>query len=165
MTGWDFLYEGEKIALGTIKERRNLMWFAFPEGVDQISVEQQIFRPEHKDKDGRQFFRAPDHFAPTILGQPGFARVEQPEGAPEDLPKDDPQRSAALDQMATEVGALQEEVVRLRAENADLIKERDALLASNKGLEEELDAQDKELTKLRESIPTHDPVSETKSKK
>lgn len=128
------------------------MWFAFPEGIDQLSVEQQIFRPEHKDKDGRQYFRAPDHFAPAILGQTGFARVQRPEGAPEDLPKEDPRGNAALDQMATEVSALQDEVMRLRAMCNEVIQERDALKATNQTLGEELEALDKEMEALRAKV-------------
>jgi len=128
------------------------MWFRFPEGIDQISVEQQQFHPEHKDKDGNLYFRAPDHFAPTILNLQGFSRVEQPEGAPDDLPHEDPQAKTALDNMASEVSALQDEVVRLRAENNDLIKERDALQAANDSLQKELDAADKKVEDLEAQL-------------
>lgn len=103
------------------------MWFKFPAGVDQISVEQQLFAVEVKDEAGAGFFRAPDVFAPTILNLPGFARADPPEGAPEDLPPVDPKRAEAVDKLSAEVESLREENQRLRQELGAARRERDAL--------------------------------------
>jgi len=44
------------------------MWFRFPEGTESCAIEQQSFTSEFRDTIGRDWFRAPDHFAPAILG-------------------------------------------------------------------------------------------------
>lgn len=128
------------------------MWFKFPDGVDQISVEQQVFIPEHEDKkSGGRFFRAPDHFAATILGQPGFERVQQPEGAPEDFPKEDPRSAKVVDELSLANQALQQELVMLRQENKDLAAERDGLKKSIENLEDQLDKREAEIDELKKS--------------
>lgn len=114
------------------------MWFRFPEGVDQISVEQQLFHPEAEDDEGRKFFRAPDHFAPTLLGLPGFSRSEPPEGAPEDLPPSDPKRAEAVDKLSAEMESLREENTRLRQELGAARRERDGLQTKVDDLESEI---------------------------
>lgn len=115
------------------------MWFKFPEGVDNISVQQQNFRSEAQDKEGGDYFRAPDHFAPIILELPGFSRVmTPPEGAPADLPKEDSETSLALGSLASQVDALKQDNQNLREENANLIRERDALVIQVATLEVEV---------------------------
>ncbi len=96
------------------------MWFLFPEGSDRISVQQQEFASEFVDADGRQYFRAPDHFAGIILDQPGFRSVKPPEGAPEDLPLADPLRDGAIGQLGSQVDALKLENTSLKAANTEL---------------------------------------------
>ena len=44
------------------------MWFSFPDGTSGCSIEGQNFSAEFQDKEKREWFRAPDHFAPKILG-------------------------------------------------------------------------------------------------
>lgn len=106
------------------------MWFRFPEGIDNISVEQQNFQSEYEDKDRVKYFRAPDHFAPVILDLQGFTRMATPpEGAPPDLPKEDPEASRALGNLASQVDALKQDNLNLREENMALIAERDMLSA------------------------------------
>jgi hypothetical protein len=126
------------------------MWFRFPDGTDQVSVEQQIFREEHKDEGG-SYFRAPDHFAATILGLGGFSRVEQPKGAPEDLPKEDPQATRAIDELSTVNTALQQELIQLREDNKNLIVERDSLQRLVDDMQAKLDEQDAEIADLKSS--------------
>jgi hypothetical protein len=84
------------------------MWFRFPEGTREISVQLQNFFPEAKDEDGRDCFRAPDHFAPIILDLPGFGQGK-PIGNPKDLPKDDLIKDTALSQLAGQVEGLKVE--------------------------------------------------------
>jgi hypothetical protein len=43
------------------------MFFAFPNGIHEIAIEQQNFKPEFVGDDGREWFRAPNHFAQKIL--------------------------------------------------------------------------------------------------
>lgn len=139
------------------------MWFKLPDGVDQISVEQQIFREEFSDDKGR-YFRAPDHFAPIILGQTGFERVTQPEGAPDDIKAEDPRRGKAMDELADANTALQAEVVQLRQEVKDLTAERDALNTSVSSLESQLDEADKKIAELESAADDPDTKSSSKKK-
>lgn len=44
------------------------MWFSFPPGSSGCSIQSQNFTSEFTDAEGRDWFRAPDHFAPKILG-------------------------------------------------------------------------------------------------
>lgn len=96
------------------------MWFRFPENVGGISVAGQEFKPEVQDDAGRKYFRAPDHFAPQILGEEGFAATAPPETDLPDLPKADPARDSAIVMLQTKVDALTMERDGLQAENASL---------------------------------------------
>lgn len=114
------------------------MWFRFPAGTDQISIEQQTFAVEHEDKDGVKYFRAPDHFAPIILGLGGFTRVDQPEGAPKDLEPIDPKRAEVTDKLAAEVASLQEENQLLRQQLGEARRNHDELRTRHDDLHTEL---------------------------
>lgn len=114
------------------------MWFKFPPGTDQISIEQQIFSVEHKDKDGVGYFRAPDHFAPMILDLSGYTRVAQPEGAPEDLEPIDPKRAEATDKLAAALAASQEENQLLRQQLGEARRNHDELRTRHDDLQTEL---------------------------
>jgi len=124
------------------------MWFKFPEGTTQISIEQQIFTAESEDKDGNAYFRAPDHFAPIILGLGGFTRAMEdqlPKGAPPDLPKADPERAAAIDVLSADHAALKEQYQLQVDQNAAMHKElQDALTA--------LDGAQKEIARLQAAL-------------
>lgn len=114
------------------------MYFKYPSGTDQISVEGQNFKVDAKDEHGNQYFRAPDVLAATILGLPGFSRAEPPEGAPEDLPPSDPKRAEAVDKLSAEIEALREENQRLRQELGAARRERDELQTRLDDLEAEI---------------------------
>jgi hypothetical protein len=87
------------------------MWFMFPPEADRISVQQQEFVTELKDKDGRGLFRAPAHFASLILALKGFAPVtDVPEGAPADLPIQDPLRDGAIHDLTGKITTLEGQV-------------------------------------------------------
>lgn len=103
------------------------MWFQFPEGTTALSVQQQEFCIEAVDKDGRGYFRAPDHFAGIILDQPGFRSAIAPEGAPEDLPVADPLHDNTITQLSAQVDTLRFENSNFRAIIAELSAERDDL--------------------------------------
>ena len=91
------------------------MWFAFPEGTDAITVQLQEFHVEAKDEQGREYFRAPDHFAAIILDLPGFKTAKPPEGSPADLPLADPLRDGAIGQLTSQIDALKAENESLKA--------------------------------------------------
>lgn len=101
------------------------MWFRFPEGVSEISIQQLNFKAEWEEegevKDGNtvrkvtwQFFRAPEHLAPYIMDLKDFAAVGQPEGAPDDLAPGDPGSSTTIQSITGQMNSLQEENLRLR---------------------------------------------------
>lgn len=92
------------------------MWFTFPEGVKGIAVELQHFAPEFRDESGRDYFRAPDHFAPRILTIKGFAIADPPEGAPEDLPRADPLRDGAISELTRFSESQKIEIQNLRSD-------------------------------------------------
>lgn len=129
------------------------MWFAFPSGCSGISVELQQFVPEVKGEDGREYFRAPDHFAPRILEIKGFAIANDlPANAPADLPKADPLRDNAITELTAasesqkrEIQSLREDViagnstiVALRNDNAKLAEALKISLAKIEELEEQI---------------------------
>lgn len=104
------------------------MWFEFPAGSDRISVQQQEFLVAHTDKEGRNFFRAPDHFAGIILDLPGFRTVSNPgPDFPPDLPKENAARVEAIGQLGGQVDALRAEMDGLKALLATTSAERDEL--------------------------------------
>lgn len=137
------------------------MWFRFPEGTTQISIEQQIFEAEVTAEDGSTYFRAPDHFAPTILGLGGFTRVAEdqlPKGAPPDLPKDDPARAAAIDVLSADHAALKEQYQLQVDQNAAMHKElQDALT--------QLDGARKEIAQLQEALDKVEDAKKAGTKK
>lgn len=120
------------------------MWFRFPLGCTEISIQQQTFHAEHegveRDVEGketvRQYFRAPDHFAPIILDLGGFNHVGQPAGAVDDLTPGNPDQAAAMDSLAAQLTSATERNITLQTalgEAANMIqaleKERDDLKA------------------------------------
>ena len=107
------------------------MWFRFPEGVGGISVEGQEFDPEFVDKEGVSYFRAPDHFAPRILGEDGFRAVAAPPDANlPDLPTVDTSREGAILALQAKVDALELEREGLRTQVASLTTDIEALRAA-----------------------------------
>jgi FtsZ-binding cell division protein ZapB len=129
------------------------MWFIFPVGATSITVEQQPFKVEIEDVEGRGYFRAPDHFAPQILAIAGFGRASPPEGAPEDLPPSVGGQNEPVKVLVGEIEGLKLEVQRLtedansvkaanaalRTENAELTRKLDIAENRVKDLEDELD--------------------------
>lgn len=96
------------------------MWFRFPQGTTGISVEGQYFQAEVIDEEGFGHFRAPDHFAPAILGQTGFEARGAPPGTDlPDLPQADPERDSAIVRMAAQVQSLERENDALRQQLAE----------------------------------------------
>lgn len=124
------------------------MWFNFPPGTSEISIQQQVFRAEAFDKEGRGLFRAPEHFGPFIMQLKGFGVArEVPEDAPEDLPQVDPVRDNAISDLAASVNVLKSENEHLRASLSEVSMERDNLkvklhekTAEAANLQEDLDA-------------------------
>jgi hypothetical protein len=91
------------------------MWFAFPKGVDRITVERQEFRAETKDVQGRDCFRCPEHFAPKILAIAGFILAgELDANAPADVPNTNLDLDAAVRAMAAQKDANEMEIRGLR---------------------------------------------------
>lgn len=126
------------------------MWFRFPPGAESITVELQNYLPEWTapDAEGKEqkFFRAPDHFAPTILALPGFGSVPQPVGAPDDLAPTTGASASALEHVSAQVASLKDENESLRAqlvEAAGMLKDyQQKLMDAHKRLAE-LDAEGK----------------------
>lgn len=130
------------------------MWFKFPEGCSNISVEQQSFSIEVVDGDGRGYFRAPAHFAARILGtNMGFAAdVIPPDGAPEDLPRADPLRDGAISELTGTNEALRMELGGMRSDlEAERAKVR-ALETARNNLNEKVRAQEELIANLKEQI-------------
>jgi hypothetical protein len=106
------------------------MWFRFPPGAESITVELQNFGTEWSalDADGKEqkFFRAPDHFAPTILALPGFGSVPQPDGAPDDLAPTLGAQASAFELASAQLSSAKDENESLRnqlAEAAGMLKD------------------------------------------
>lgn len=115
------------------------MWFQFPENVGGISVAGQEFKPEVVNG-GKSYFRAPDHFAPQILGEDGFKAVAAPPNTDlEDLPGADPSQATAIAQLQAKIDALTLERDGLRAQNIDLTEKLSTALV----LEEVLNGKKK----------------------
>jgi hypothetical protein len=125
------------------------MWFRFPEGVGAISVEGQEFIPEVRDSAGRNYFRAPDHFAPKILGEQDFVAAT-PETDLPDLPQADPDRDSAI--------------VLLQTQVSSLTMERDGLAAENASLKLQLEELQKEPAGVPDQ-PTEPPIEDTAKRK
>lgn len=146
------------------------MWFKFPSGTTEISVERQNFIVEATDSEGNGYFRAPNHFASTILSLKGFAPAEQPEGGPKDLDPNDVLRNGAISDLGKQVVALTQELsdaksglISLNAELRATQTERDQnkLLAEKYRLElEDLknDIEEGEKTTLTSPGPVLTPT-------
>lgn len=112
-----------------------MIWFRFPPGVTQISVQQMAFNAEHSD-DAGAYFRVPDHFAANILALGmGFTQVARPQGAPED-PVAEPNESAeAIQSLGAQISELQtklDEANRLKvAAESDRERLADELFNAN----------------------------------
>lgn len=139
------------------------MWFRLPEGCGGITVERQEFSPEFRDDDGNAYFRAPDHFAPRILEMKGFAVVETPPGAPDDLPKADPLRDGAISELTRTVAARDIEIQNLRSDLGSASARIIALTNEKADLQRKLDASEQLVEGLREELEDK-PAVETKGK-
>ena len=127
------------------------MWFKFPQGVESAQIELQNFGAEYKDGDGRGYFRAPDHFAANILLLPGFEMTGQPEGAPEDLPKEDLTRGNTIEVLGLENSAL-------RARLAEIAVDRDQWKLRTLEAETKLGNAEADLKELQEKEPSNGAV-------
>ena len=119
------------------------MWFQFPEGTTEISVQQMNFKPEFEDKFGGKYFRAPDHFAPIILALPKFKAVaDMPEGAPEDAGVDFTLGgdNLTIRQLTADLGAARLENEQLNAALASFRAESEDLKLQNYNLKNDLEA-------------------------
>lgn len=117
------------------------MWFMFPRETTGITVELQGYGIEALDKDGRGYFRAPDHFAGRILDIPGFEIADVtklPSDAPEDLAKVDPIKEANSTLLTGKIQTLELENEALRASLATVKMERDELTLSLANAQAEL---------------------------
>lgn len=133
------------------------MWFSMPKGCGGITVERQEFSVEAKDDKGVGYFRAPDHFAPRILSLgAGFAMATPPEGAPADLPKDDPLRDGAIVELTKVSEAQKIEIQDLRADLIAATSRVTAFNNENTELKTKLMAKEKEIEELREQLEDKD---------
>ena len=100
------------------------MWMRFPRGVDHVNCQLQDFKTEAKDKDGRGYFRVPNHFAPILLNINGFEVAEPPEGTDlTDLPQSDPLRDGAIAELTARATGAIAELASVRADlNATMAK-------------------------------------------
>ena len=128
------------------------MWFRMPQGCSGISVELQSFRPDI-NFEGRDYFRAPDHFAPRILAIQGFELVDKPpEGFPEDIAKADPLRDGAIAELTKSVEALKMELGGVRADLNSCVAKAGALAAEKADLTTKLEAATAKITDLEEEL-------------
>ncbi len=116
-----------------------MTWFRFPLGVTEISVQNQNFRTEARDAEGRSYFRAPEHFTPLIVDLPGFYRTEAPEGAPEDLaPTLNGAVGGEVSALSGQLEVKDIEISHLKASLAETLVERDDLKLKIQSLTAEL---------------------------
>lgn len=125
------------------------MWFMFPEGTESCSVEQQNFTSEFRDDEGRDWFQAPDHFAPKLLDMNlGFGSLppgRRPEGCEiDDLLPTFGQASQQIGEQAQTISSLRAELIlanesiqRLQSQQRQAESECTILRQANKGLESE----------------------------
>lgn len=129
------------------------MWFQFPQGCERISIERQTFVAEMTDAEGRTYFRAPDHFAPSILGIGGFSIVAKPpDDFPEDLPQADPLRDGAIAGLTKAAEAMKGEIKDLRSDLATASARITALTNENIDLRQKLYASEAVVEALNEQI-------------
>lgn len=134
------------------------MWFRMPQGCSGISVELQSFRPDI-NFEGRDYFRAPDHFAPRILAIQGFELVDKPpEGFPEDIAKADPLRDGAIAELTKSVEALKMENGNLRADLNSCVAKAAALVNEKNELAQKLAEATTKITDLEEELEERPPA-------
>ena len=93
------------------------MWMRFPRGVSSVNCQLQNFKTEAQDPDGRDYFRVPNHFAPILLGIPGFEVAEPPDGTDlTDLPQADPLRDGAIAELTQKAESAVRELGLIRAD-------------------------------------------------
>lgn len=118
------------------------MLFQFPEGVTNISVQQQTFGADFTDDAGVSYFHAPDYLAGYILDLPGFkVPAVEPEGVPKDTTSAAPVDTAVA-QLTAQVERQRIEIISLNEALETVKGERDAMV--NKYLD--LEARLKEMT-------------------
>lgn len=139
-----------------------MMWFRLPEGVDNISVERQAFATEVRDSSGRGYFRAPDHFAPTLMSIPGFGAASPPESVDlTGLPEINTSAPSEISEQAQKITALEDLVSSLRtdlsqrsAELAATLHERDELKLKLHEAEVKIADLEEKNTDLEDAAPT-----------
>lgn len=116
------------------------MWFKYPAGYSAINVEQMDFGVDYKDRDGNQYFRAPESLAPKILVVPGFVVVTRPEDAPADLVDETSQAKVdPLAQLSSQVETLRLENETLRQGAVDWSTAYNELKAENESLKRQVE--------------------------
>lgn len=128
------------------------MWLMMPKGCESISVALQNFCAEITDDEGRAYFRVPDHFAPTILAIGGFNIATPPAGAPEDLPKADPERDGAIVLLTGTVEAQKRDIQGLSEDLHGAIARITGLANENTDLKEKLTAAELKVEELTERL-------------
>ena len=143
------------------------MWFRMPQGCSGISVELQSFRSDI-NFEGRDYFRAPDHFAPRILAIQGFELVDKPpEGFPEDIAKADPLRDGAIAELTKSVEALKMENGNLRADLNSCVAKAAALVNEKDELTQQLQEAKAKMVDLEEELedrPLAEPLAKAPKK-
>lgn len=127
-------------------------WFRYPAGYDNINVETQDFGVDHKDRDGNQYFQAPDRLTPSILAVPGFQVVSRPADAPPTVADITPQ--AAVDPMMELSG----QVEAHRLQNQTLTDQINQLTAENADLKSQVQALQTQVTQLSPKGPLAEDV-------
>ena len=128
------------------------MWFKMPVGASAVSVELQSFASD-VNFEGRDYFRAPDHFAPRILAIQGFELVATPpEGFPEDIPRADPLRDSAIAELTKTVEALKMELSGVRADLNSTVAKAGALANEKSELTSRLEIANKKIEDLEEEL-------------
>lgn len=124
-----------------------------PNGCEAITIEQQQFTSEAVDGEGLCYFRAPEHFAPRILAIEGFTAIsEPPPGSPDDLPKSDPSRDGAIEELTKQLAAKDIEIQGLRADLNSANARISALENENKDLTTKLGACEATIIALNEQL-------------
>lgn len=109
------------------------MWFQFPPNENTISIDQMVFQTEWTNKNGDNFFRAPNHFTGKLVQEGGCkALVVPPSGAPKNLPEvtfPDPPQDFSRDMITLKDQLSKEKSASsaLRAELGATLHERDSL--------------------------------------
>jgi len=128
------------------------MWFRFPPGASGCQVQLQNFAVEVTDREGRGYFRAPNHFAALILDMPGYAAAEPPEdaNAPADLPQPDPLRDGAIASLGAELERSRSELQTLREDSNVLRAALNAMTAERDNAARLLEKANARIAELEE---------------